>query len=406
MNDVFPISADKVAAARWPRLWRLTIIGLGVLILCSCQAAAPVPPCDLSGVKSDGYAMLPRQAFTGVPEMAAAGVPNGPPGMERGVPMPYTPTGPWSPPGIATPWPADEYLRDGGHQGSPVQVSSRGELHGLQMEDTVAQFETLDGHTYAQASNPVYVYSPRFGAVRQVVNLDDQIQIERLSSLHEPVKLVAPVTVQLVGSSQQDVESRSRIAAQPPVAFRGKQGFGAVSTAVGPRGFQDAFKAYENLAIIRQGILSEAETAFLARGSEAALAWSKKQAVQVVLDRQAAMEEKSGKKLQSVYTIDAAPAHPRLRVVKVASTPFAQPGDEVDFTIRFDNVGNRVIGNVAIIDSLSTRLEYIANSAQCSREAQFSTQPNEGDSLLVRCELTDPLKPGQGGVIRFHCHVR
>ena len=66
-------------------------------------------------------------------------------------------------------------------------------------------------------------------------------------------------------------------------------------------------------------------------------------------------------------------------MVKVASTPFAKPGEEVDFTIRFDNIGNQPIGNVTILDSLSTRLEYVPQSAQCSVEAKFSTQPNEGE---------------------------
>jgi len=76
------------------------------------------------------------------------------------------------------------------------------------------------------------------------------------------------------------------------------------------------------------------------------------------------------------------------------------------FTIRFDNVGNQLIGNVTIIDNLSPRLEYVADSAQCSLPAQFFTEPNEGDSVALRCEVTDPLQPGQGGVIRFRCRVR
>ena len=128
--------------------------------------------------------------------------------------------------------------------------------------------------------------------------------------------------------------------------------------------------------------------------------------MQVVLERRAAMVENGVEKAGSVFVLDTPPANPRLRVVKVASTSFAEPGDEVDFTIRFDNVGNQTIHNVAILDSLSTRLAYIPNSAQCSLKAKFSTQPNEGESLLVRCELADPLKAGDGGVIRFHCRVR
>ena len=108
----------------------------------------------------------------------------------------------------------------------------------------------------------------------------------------------------------------------------------------------------------------------------------------------------------SVYTVSMPPGHPRLRLVKLASTACAKPGEKVDFTLRFDNIGDQPIGNVTILDSLSTRLQYIPDSAQCSVEAQFSTQPNECQSVVVRCEVRKPLDPGQGGILRFRCRVR
>jgi uncharacterized repeat protein (TIGR01451 family) len=387
----------------WPRPWRLAVIALGVLILCSCRTATP--PCDLSGARSDGYATLPPEAFTAAADAAPARLPAGPPGMEQGVPVPYTPTGPWSPPGISGPWPADEYLRDGGHLGPPVTAGNRGEVRGLQMEDTVVQFQTADGQTRLQPTNPVFLYSPRFGAVRQVVNLEGQVQFERLGSMGKPVRPAIPTAEQMVGARQENLRVGDDISARLAVIFRGKQGSDTISIAVGPQAFQDRFKPYENLSVIRHGKLIESETAWLMRGSDAAAAWSHKQSVQVILDLRAAMAESGREKVGSVFTLRS-PDNPRLRIVKVASTAFAQPGDEVDFTIRFDNVGNQTIHSVAILDSLSTRLEYIADSAQCSRKAQFSAQPNEGDSLLIRCQLADPLKVGEGGVIRFHCRVR
>jgi len=169
------------------------------------------------------------------------------------------------------------------------------------------------------------------------------------------------------------------------LALRTKQARDVFSSAIGPRGFQDAFKPYENLAIIRQGKMEGSEKALLAQGSNAAIAWTHTQAVQIILDHAAAMADVKYDNALSVYTLENPPGNPKLRVVKVASTPFAEPGDEVDFTIRFDNVGNQVIGNVTIVDSLNTRLEYIPDSAQCSVKAQFFTQPNEGDSIVLRC---------------------
>ena len=117
------------------------------------------------------------------------------------------------------------------------------------------------------------------------------------------------------------------------------------------------------------------------------------------------MVDSAVEKLGTVYTNDLPPT-PRLRIVKLASTADAKPGETVDFTIRFDNLGHQAIGSVVILDSLSTRLEYVRDNAQCNLEARFSTQANEGESLVMRCELLNPLKPGQGGVIRFQCRVR
>ena len=77
-----------------------------------------------------------------------------------------------------------------------------------------------------------------------------------------------------------------------------------MSSAVGPRAFQDAFKPYENLSIIRLGQFDEAEMAFLAQGSNAAIAWSHTQAVQIILDRKGAMATVKYDQAASVYTAE------------------------------------------------------------------------------------------------------
>ena len=172
-----------------------------------------------------------------------------------------------------------------------------------------------------------------------------------------------------------------------------------------PRSFNFGFRGFENISIIRSGIYQGNDQPILARGSQAAIVWTRNEGVKVILDAHAAAAAIAGQKPQETITFGTSP-NPRLRIVKVASTPVAEPGDEVSFTIRFDNVGNQPIGSVEIIDSLTTRLEYVAGSAQCSLKAHFSTQPNEGDSLVVRCLLDDPLPIGKGGVVRFRCIVR
>ena len=100
------------------------------------------------------------------------------------------------------------------------------------------------------------------------------------------------------------------------------------------------------------------------------------------------------------------PNHPCLRVIKIASKKQARPGEIIDFTIRFDNLGNQTIKNVVLVDNLTTRLEYVPPTAQSSRRAEFSTSANEGDSLVLRWDFVDPLAPGEGGLVRFNCRVR
>ena len=144
--------------------------------------------------------------------------------------------------------------------------------------------------------------------------------------------------------------------------------------------------------MIRTGKFDSAEMARLARGTTAAITWSSDQAVQVILDRATASAVVSDRKVDTLFSIDKPPAHPKLRIIKVASTPFAEVGDSVDFTLRFDNMGNQVIGNVTILDSLTTRLDYVDGTAQSSLPAAFSTQQNEGGSLVLRWEIAQPLE--------------
>ena len=144
----------------------------------------------------------------------------------------------------------------------------------------------------------------------------------------------------------------------------------------------------------------------LANATDAAITWTHDLGVLVFIDRERAAAAVRDQSLATVFSIDEKPSSPRLRIIKVASTSNALPGETVDFTLRFDNVGNEVVGNVTIIDNLTTRLEYVPETAECSLKANFLTEPNEGDSLALRWEIIDPVMPNEGGVIRFKCRVR
>jgi uncharacterized repeat protein (TIGR01451 family) len=426
-------------ASLWPDPWQLVIIAICTLVLCSCRsnpsseyATSGIATSSVaaSGAGTAGNSVSGRNAsVAGVSNGSGNSQANGlasnmvqatsyttaasntaasntaPSDTDSSEAVPRIPLS-YEMEQFAAIGPQDEYLRDGGDKGMPVKAGSQSQVLGLEMEDTVAQFKTKDGRTLVQPSNEVHIYSPRFGAVRQVVGVMENEERQKATGVHEPTHLSTPEYTQIVAGSKQNVQLIHEVGTNPAVALRSKQGDGVMSNALKPRGFEDRFRLFENLSVVRLGVYEESETAMLARGSTAAIAWSHDQAVQVFIDHQNATADVKYDQSMSLYTVFSPPGRPRLQLVKLASTATAKPGEVVDFTLRFDNTGTDTIREVTLLDSLSTRLEYVPDSAQCSLEAQFSVVPNEGDSVVFRCEVKEPLEPGHGGVVRFRCRVR
>jgi len=163
--------------------------------------------------------------------------------------------------------------------------------------------------------------------------------------------------------------------------------------------------AYANLEIIRTGQVDGGEMPKLEQAVKSAVTWTSDLGAQVVLDNRQAVAVVGLKQPGIVYQTDG-PDNPRLRLVKLSSTNHALPGEEVEFTLRLDNIGDQEIGNVTIVDNLATRLEYVANSAQSTLPASFSAVPNGAGSSVLRWEIKEPLSPGAGGVLQFTARVR
>ncbi|HYT88881.1 MAG TPA: DUF11 domain-containing protein [Gemmataceae bacterium] len=81
-------------------------------------------------------------------------------------------------------------------------------------------------------------------------------------------------------------------------------------------------------------------------------------------------------------------------------------GEVITFFLKYTNRGGRPITNVAVSDSLTSRLEYVAGSARSDRDSVFTTQPNEAGSLTLRWEINGALPPGQTGIVSFQARVR
>ncbi|MCA9236738.1 MAG: hypothetical protein KDA44_14785 [Planctomycetales bacterium] len=301
--------------------------------------------------------------------------------------------------------PNDEYLCDGGDQGLPAGVRADWRVTGLESEDTIAHYDTLDGRTVVTPSNKVCIYAPRFGVVRRIVDpvgYDQSVMVEAvdenavLAGINEREQPLADV------ARLEPVIDRVR---QPPSLLRERQQAGEldrdrrVATTIG------SLAPYANFTVISTGEIVGRDIVEIARSSLAAITWAGNQAVQVTIDADQAQAGVSVQSPGTVYQLKE-PNSPRLRLIKLASTDTAKPGEEVEFTLRYDNVGDRVIGNVTIVDNLTTRLEYVDGTQKSSDKADFSTEANDGGSLLLRWEITEPLEPGQGGVLQFKTRVR
>lgn len=301
--------------------------------------------------------------------------------------------------------PNDEYLCDGGDAQLPAAVVKSGAVVGLEPEDAVAHYDTIDGRTIITPSNKLCIYAPRFAAVRQVV---DPRAFADIDAPEGAIRGVAPVKIKerdRVASSLAAVEPNIDRVEAPPSLLRNRDQAGELDRERRVAVTIGALAPYCNVQVVRTGEFVGRDVVKIARASLNAITWTGNQAAQVLLDSRKAQAEVGEQTPGTIYLL-VQPNNPKLRLIKLASTNQAKPGEEVEFTLRFDNVGDRVIGNVTIIDSLTTRLEYVEGSQKSSLKANFVTQPNDGDSLSVRWEIEEPLEPGQGGVIQFRTRVR
>lgn len=359
---------------------------------------------------------LPEAAYTGQPTHASHPGPHGHGAgcaccgggggpFQFGVDNPAEdPYGGWMPDGIKKPWPADEYICDGGDINGDVRVKKNWDVVGLDPEDTIAHFDTLDGKTEVTESNKCCIYAPRFAAVRRVTNPLLYEGHERMAGVEKPTKVSLHQELGQPTTAVQPERLVSDLHIDPAITFRDQTRGIGVENVINPTQARGGFMPHENLKLIQKGIFEATEKAVLAQRVEAALVWQSNQAVQVIVDGKMAVEGKSEVKPELMYTYELE-GKPRLRICKIASNCDAQVGETIEFTLRFDNVGDQKIGNVTVIDHLTPRLEYIKDSQSSTVASEFKVQENS-DTLVLRWEITDPLEVGQGGLIRFRCKVR
>jgi uncharacterized repeat protein (TIGR01451 family) len=312
----------------------------------------------------------------------------------------------WMPDGLKCPWPQDEFICDGGDLNHDVHVKKDWTVVGLDQEDTVAHFDTLDGRTEIVESNCVCIYAPRFAAVRQVTAPILHEGHERMAGVEMPAKLNIHEEKLGPKTALQPEQLVAQLGLDQSLALRERTRGLLLDQHTRLILASEAFLPHEDLKFIQRGQFDASEKARLAERTIAAITWTDNKAVQVLIDNRLAVEGKGVSKPEETITYEM-DGHPRLRLCKIADKSEAKPGEIVHFTLRFDNVGDQKIGNVTIIDNLMPRLEFVEGSAESSLKSRFVTQQQlPGDSLVLRWEIEEPLEVNQGGIIRFQARVR
>ena len=298
----------------------------------------------------------------------------------------------------------DEFLCDGGDDGLAAAVREDWHLDGLGQEDTVAHYDTVDGRTVITPSNRVCVYAPRFGVVRREVDLHAYARYEMTVGFDDtrtPANIDDP---QRAIAAQADFKPSIHRAENPPSLLRERQQLGELDREQRAAEVDGSLAPYADLQVIRAGTIDNEQKALVARASLAAITWAGDQSPQISIDSQQA-HAAVGQRQAGVIYHQKDPTKPRLRLIKLASASTAQPGEEIEFTLRFDNIGSQVMGNVTIVDHLTSRLEYVPDSAKSSLDADFSLEPQSAGSAVLRWEIKAPLEAGQGGILQFRCKV-
>ena len=300
----------------------------------------------------------------------------------------------------------DEYLLDGGDRANPVHAESYFRK-GLDTEDTVAEYFDHTGKKHLKVSNSVAIYAPRFASVRKVTSPSGDTSIARLAGIQDLKRdsgVATKVGPDLYARADRlrAIRTRSRASGVANQEFQ-RSAFNITRLGTGTK-LQNLF---QDFSYSRAGRLEQADEARLALGIDAAAAWSREQnpVILAKLDSLHQVEAKF-RPAELKMSEDLRQEPGRLQIVKLADVSTAKPGDLVTFMVRYDNLGERELNDVRIIDNLTPRLEYIEESATSDRPGDIEVQDNEEGSLVLTFKLDEPLPGKTGGVITFQCRVR
>ena len=316
--------------------------------------------------------------------------------------------------------PADEYVIDSKVGAQKVKVNGQDksrvgntELNGnweMDFQDqrgTFIYFDDGTGRATVQTPDPVYIYAPRFRAVRQVIDLNVDEQVMSTGDLFTPTSTQIQGRNVGTNTTLQQVQTGTQAGRDVMIQTKGSDGTSEMDGQVGAQAYnQEAVIAQENRTMVGPVAAEGKTSANTVGGLDMASTWTMNDQLQVFIDKQSASASVMNLAAPSLYTVKEGENKHSVRIYKVASKTSAKPGETVDFVIYFENTGSAPVGNISLVDNLPTRLEIVEDSAESSVDASFTYEVNGAGSQTLRWEVTQPLYPNEKGAVKFRALVR
>jgi uncharacterized repeat protein (TIGR01451 family) len=251
--------------------------------------------------------------------------------------------------------PLEECLPDGGDVARPAAFGPGGRLEGVDPTDTVAEYVDKCGRRQIAVSNRICICVPRFAVVRAVV---------WPSGYNAPTLLVATELVLAREVLRTRLPPVEVLLPEQPILMVGRE--------------------RPTEAVAREGVIEISQLIGPA----------------LIIGRQETRE------FVGIFCEKCPPKPCPLLLKKCADKSVAQIGDVVTITLDYKNPGGQPISDLAVVDSLTGRLEYVSGSQKTDRAALFTLEENEAGSVKLRWEIRGVLQPGESGRITFQVRVR
>ncbi|MSR31457.1 MAG: DUF11 domain-containing protein [Gemmataceae bacterium] len=316
--------------------------------------------------------------------------------------------------------PMEELVYEGGDHYPLAGFDNQGLLKGVNPEDTVAEYKDAAGNRKLVRSNRLLLCVPRFAVLSQEQgygNLNSSLRsgertgtladgqlrlntpskntqgMEHLNSYRQGTKAKGTENRTFVGKLEKLEVLQARVLDLLPAQSAGLSG-----TVVSREAAKSIVaRQRENMKLFSSA-MGLNSTLNLQGTSVVARLESSPQVIYSTADTREAVMTEEEVRVEGI--------HKPLRLLKLSDKAAGQPGDIITFTLHYQNLGVQPIVDLAVVDSLAGRLEYVANTSQSDRDSVFTIQKNEAGSQTLRWEITGKLMPKESGIIRFQVKVR